>query len=213
MKAYLSKTPEIIQSLYKNYTWCFPTDKKELYLTFDDGPTPEVTQWVLDTLQKHQAKATFFCIGKNIENHPEIFKQLLADGHAVGNHSYNHLNGIKTSSKSYVEDVLLARKTMQQLDDTNGLQLFRPPYGRIKPSQGKKIRNLGYKIIMWNVLSADFDTSISNETCLQNVLKNAENGSDIVFHDSEKAKERLYYALPKILEYYRKKGFVFKKIS
>ena len=218
MKFYLNKTPRSIQSLYKKFTWRFKTEKKELYLTFDDGPIPEITPWVLKQLKKYQAKATFFCIGKNIKNHPEICKQLIQEGHTIGNHTYNHLNGWKNTIPEYLSNIEKAENaistTLNSLNcSIQHTKLFRPPYGKIKASQTKNLQKKGYTIILWDVLSADFDTTISSETCLKNVLKNTENGSIIVFHDSEKAKEKLFYALPKVLEYYSKKGYTFKKIT
>lgn len=213
MKFYFTKTPRIIQSLYKGYTWRFLTDKKELYLTFDDGPTEAITEWVLDTLKAYNAKATFFCIGKNIQNHPTIFKRIVSENHSIGNHTHNHLNGFKNTSKNYIENVLKAEKYIKK--DRSEIQrstLFRPPYGKIKTLQAKRLRSLGYRLIMWDVLSADFDTTISNEKCLENVSRNLENGSVIVFHDSIKASEKLKFALPKILALYTEKGYQFKAI-
>ena len=213
MKLYLTKTPRLIQKIFKNYTWRFSLDKKEIYLTFDDGPTPEITEFVLKELQKHKAKATFFCIGKNIENHPEIFDKIIAEGHAIGNHTQNHLNGWETGKANYINNVIEVEKTLQLCNFTTfKTNLFRPPYGKIKKSQAKKLRDLEYKIIMWDVLSADFDTSITKEKCLENVLKNTTNGSVLVFHDSIKASKKLKFVLPKILEYYSEKGFTFKAI-
>jgi len=206
MKLYLTKTPRLIQQIFKKYTWRFFTDKKEIYLTFDDGPTAEITNWTLDILKKYNAKATFFCIGKNVVSEPEIYNRILEEKHQVGNHTNNHLKG-STRSKTYIENTLLAEK---QLD--NKAKLFRPPYGKIKTCQAKKLQSLGFKIIMWDVLSADFDTSISSQKCLENVLKNTTNGSIIVFHDSKKAAEKLTYVLPKVLEYYSEKGYIFKAI-
>ena len=214
MKLYLTKTPRIIPYLFKKYTWRFGNQKKEIYLTFDDGPTPEVTNFVLDELQKFEAKATFFCIGKNAVNHPEIFKRIIAEDHSIGNHTQNHLKGLKNSCKKYIENVLIAEKNMQELDlSVNQNKLFRPPYGKIKKSQADKLISLGYQHIMWDVLSADFDAKINEEQCLQNVLKNTENGSIIVFHDSEKAAQKVYYALPKVLEHFSQLGYTFKKIG
>ncbi|MFT4575754.1 MAG: peptidoglycan/xylan/chitin deacetylase (PgdA/CDA1 family) [Polaribacter sp.] len=208
MKLYLTKTPCIIQSLLKNYTWRFFTKKKEIYLTFDDGPTPEITDWVLDTLKEYNAKATFFCIGKNVVEEPEIYTRILAENHQIGNHTHNHKNGSKTDIKPYINNILEAEKQLE-----NPSKLFRPPYGRIKRKQAQKIKSLGYTIIMWDVLSADFDTTIRKEKCLQNVLKNTKNGSIIVFHDSIKAAKNLQYTLPKVLEHFSKKGYLFKAIS
>lgn len=205
MKLYLTKTPCIFKKLFSNYTWCFTTSKKEIYLTFDDGPTLKVTDFVLAELKKHNAKATFFCIGKNVVNHPEIYQRILDDGHSVGNHTHNHLKGWKHRTKNYIKNCALAKEYITS-------NLFRPPYGKIKSSQAKLLQKLGYKIIMWDVLSADFDTKISKEKCLQNVLKNTTNGSIIIFHDSIKASKKLRYVLPKVLEEFSKRGFSFKAI-
>ncbi len=211
MGYYLIKTPRIFKRLFSNYTWCFDSINKEIYLTFDDGPTPEVTDFVLDQLQKFNAKATFFCIGKNIKNHPEIFKRIITEGHSVGNHTQNHFNGWKNSTEDYLENVLECEKTISKY--TNKSNLFRPPYGKIRPNQAKELLKNNYKIIMWDVLSGDFDTSLHKKKCLQNVLKNTNNGSIIVFHDSLKASEKLYYILPKILKNFSEKGYQFKTIS
>lgn len=210
MRSYWIKTPRIIRKLFSNYTWCFPSQEKVLYLTFDDGPTPEVTEFVLEQLQQYQAKATFFCIGKNVVAHPNIAQRILTEGHTIGNHTHNHFNGWKTSTKHYLENIAEAEKVITPF--TSSL-LFRPPYGKIKRSQARALRNKGYQIIMWDVLSADFDTTISNEQCLQHVLQHSTSGSIIVFHDSIKAQERLYHALPKVLAYFSKKGYEFKAID
>ena len=213
MSLYLIKTPNFIQKLYPNLVWSFSSSRKEIYLTFDDGPTPEITEWTLKTLQEFNAKATFFCIGKNVHNHPEIFKQIINDGHSIGNHTHNHLNGWKTNQKKYLSNVSNAEKTIQQFSNSTTLQLFRPPYGKIKRKQARLLIKKKYKIIMWNVLSADFDRSISPERCLDNVLKNTENGSIVVFHDSVKAEKNLKYALPKMLAHFKEKGYKFKAIT
>ena len=206
MKLYFTKTPRIITRIFSNYTWRFSSTKKEIYLTFDDGPTPEVTNFVLSELKKHNAKATFFCIGKNVEQYPNIFKKIITEGHSIGNHTQNHLNGWKQNTSSYIEDIKTASKFIES-------NLFRPPYGKIKSFQTKKLLKKGYKIIMWDVLSADFDTSISKEECLHNVLKNTTSGSVIVFHDSVKAGEKLRFVLPEVLREFSKKGFTFKEIT
>ena len=213
MKPYFIKTPRILERLFSSYTWRFDTDRKEIFLTFDDGPTPEITPFVLKQLKQYNAKATFFCIGKNIENHPEIFHQILSEKHSVGNHTQNHLNGWKTKNINYLNSVLKCEDVISNLaDKTKESKLFRPPYGRIKKSQAKEILKRGYRIIMWNVLSADFDKSISKEKCLENILKNTKKGGVIVFHDSLKASEKLQFVLPKVLEEFSKKGFSFKGI-
>ena len=207
MRLYFIKTPRILKQFFAKYTWSFFTHKKEIYLTFDDGPIPEVTEFVLDKLKEYNAKATFFCIGDNIRKHPTVFSRIISEGHAVGNHTFNHLNGWKTSNDTYFENTNKCEKLLNQKT-----KLFRPPYGRIKKSQAKHLLANGYKIIMWGVLSADFDTTISKEKCLQNVLKNTKKGSIIVFHDSIKASDKLYYTLPKVLKEFSEKGYEFKAI-
>jgi peptidoglycan-N-acetylglucosamine deacetylase len=202
MSFYWTKTNWFIKKFFSNYVWDIPNDSNKVYLTFDDGPTPKITEWVLEELQKYNAKATFFCIGKNIEKHPEIFKKLIDNGHSVGNHTCNHENGWKTLTADYIKSV-----QNSQLPTPNS-QLFRPPYGKIKPSQSRKLRQLGYKIIMWDVLSGDFDQSITPEKCLENTISNVTSGSVIVFHDSEKAFPNLEYALPKTLKFLTENGFV-----
>jgi peptidoglycan/xylan/chitin deacetylase (PgdA/CDA1 family) len=215
MKPYFVKTPSLLKFLFKNWIWSFSAKKKELYLTFDDGPTPEITSWVLNELYKFEAKGTFFCLGKNIAAYPKIYQKIIANNHAVGNHTFNHLNGFEIDTKTYLEDVVEFETLVNNHPEltANNPKLFRPPYGKMKLSQAKEIRKKGYKIIMWDVLSADFDTTISVEKCLENVIRNTSKGSIIVFHDSLKAKEKLQYVLPKVLEYYTKKGYKFKTIT
>lgn len=189
-----------------------PNSENKIYLTFDDGPTPEITEWTLQQLKKHNAKATFFCIGDNIRKYPEIFKKVIEEGHSIGNHTFNHLNGWKTSKQEYLENAKKCQSEIYNLQPAI-CTLFRPPYGKIKPSQSRELRKLGYKIIMWDIISYDFDAKISKEKCLENVLKNVKSGSIIVFHDSIKAFPNLEYTLPKMLEILNKKGFVFAKID
>lgn len=213
MKTYLVKTPDLITRFSSNRIWNISTDKKEIYLTFDDGPIPEVTPWVLKTLKEFSAKATFFCVGENINKHPEIFQKVLANNHKIGNHTFNHLNGWKTNTKTYLENIEKANNQLQKLKvEIQGSKLFRPPYGKIKPPQTKALIKKGYKIIMWDILSGDFDIDLSKEKCLQNVIKNTQKGSIIVFHDHEKAYKKLQYVLPRVLEFYSKKGFVFNTL-
>ncbi|RIA10860.1 peptidoglycan/xylan/chitin deacetylase (PgdA/CDA1 family) [Flavobacteriaceae bacterium MAR_2010_72] len=212
MKLTPTKTPFVVKKMFPDYVWEINTAKKELFLTFDDGPTPEVTPWVLDQLKRFNAKATFFCIGANIEKHPEIFKRIMEEGHSIGNHTQNHIKGWKTKTKAYLENVLEAQKTIAD-QTSNHINHFRPPYGQIKPKQGKKLMALGYKIVMWDVLSFDWDKGISNEDCLNQVISKSKAGSIVVFHDSVKASNNMTYALPKVLEYYSKQGFLFKAIE
>jgi peptidoglycan/xylan/chitin deacetylase (PgdA/CDA1 family) len=179
-----------------------------LYLSFDDGPHPEATPFVLEQLSNFNAKASFFCIGKNVQLHPEIYNAILAAGHVVGNHTQNHMNGWKNTTKNYMADIQEATK----LIDSN---LFRPPYGRISFSQIKALRldpNLPQQIMMWDVLSGDFDTTITGDQCAQNVIQHAGPGSIVVFHDSAKAMDRLRIALPKVLAHFSKIGYQFKAL-
>ena len=208
MKLYWIKTHSIIKKIFKNFVWDIPNNENKIFLTFDDGPTPEITNWVVDELKKHNAKATFFCIGNNIQKHPDIYQNLIKDGHSVGNHTFDHLNGWKNNDEKYIENILLAENFINAKP-----KLFRPPYGKIKPSQATKLRKLGYKIIMWDVLSADFDNEITPEKCLQNVLSNVKSGSIIVFHDSQKASKNLKHVLPKTLEFLSKNNFICEVIS
>lgn len=208
------KTPSIIKKMFPDYVWNINTTQKELFLTFDDGPTPGVTDWVLDTLKRFNAQATFFCIGDNIKKHPELFKRIIKEGHAVGNHTNNHLKGWNSTTELYVNNVDKAQQIMKiQAPELKSEKLFRPPYGKLKHRQGEALIKLGYKIVMWDVLSVDWDKSILQETCFKNVVHNAKEGSIIVFHDSVKAEKNLKYALPKALDYFTKKNFVFKAIN
>ncbi len=211
MSFYWIKTNSLIKKIFSKYTWDIPNTENKIYLTFDDGPMSEITEWVLNQLKKHNAKATFFCIGNNIEKYPNVFTKVISEGHSVGNHTFNHLNGLKTSTEEYLENANLCKASISNLQPAT-CNLFRPPYGKIKASQAKKVKQLGYKIIMWDVLSADFDTKISPEKCLENVLNNVKSGSIIVFHDSVKAFPNLEYTLPKTLKILTKRGFVFDVI-
>lgn len=221
---YLVKSPLLLKWFYPSLIWNKHRSEKIVYLTFDDGPIPNVTDFVLNTLKSYHAKATFFCIGDNIMKHPSIFDQIRMDGHAIGNHTFNHLKGWKTDDETYTNNFLKCQEITQTT-------LFRPPYGRIKKSQIRKLssvfssqfqvfssqssdqnlptENRELQIVMWDVLSGDFDQSISPEKCYQNVIKNVKNGSIIVFHDSLKAFDRLAYALPKSLQYLSDNGFTF----
>ncbi|HSU49294.1 MAG TPA: polysaccharide deacetylase family protein [Segetibacter sp.] len=197
---YLIKTPWWLRRLYaRELTWKIPTQEKAVYLTFDDGPHPTITPFVLQCLKQYNAKATFFCVGKNVKLFPKVYQQILDDGHSVANHTYNHLNGWKTADIIYLKDVMLAQHAIES-------NLFRPPYGRIRNSQVKELSPV-FKIIMWDVLSGDFDVSLTPKKCLDNVINNANSGSIIVFHDSEKAFPRLEFALPNALEFLTNKGY------
>lgn len=205
---YLVKSPRLLKKYYSSLIWDVKPDKPCIYLTFDDGPIPIVTTHILNILKQYNAKATFFCIGDNVAKHPDIFEQLLKNGHIIGNHTYNHLKGWKTDNKTYLNNFLLADKILD-------VPLFRPPYGRIKKQQIKDLQTArpDIKIIMWDVLSGDFDIDLSPEACLNNVLKHTEAGSIIVFHDSLKAFDRVKYVLPRALEAWSKAGYEFCSLA
>jgi peptidoglycan/xylan/chitin deacetylase (PgdA/CDA1 family) len=209
---YLIKTPWLLKKVYPNCVWDIPVQDDVLYLTFDDGPHPEATPFVLDELKKYNAKATFFCIGKNVVEYQEIFKRILVEGHRVGNHSYNHLNGWKVEDSKYIEDILHAKKFIDS-------DIFRPPYGRVTKFQNRLLTTSPefskkplFKIIMWNVLSADFDPAVTPEQCATNVIRNATRGSIVVFHDSQKSFSKLKIALPKVLQHFAERKFRFEDI-
>jgi len=191
--------------MFPGFIWSIPNENNNIYLTFDDGPTETVTPWVLDLLAKHNVKATFFCLGKKVEMHPEIFERIKNEGHAVGNHSYSHLKGWETPTGQYIQDVDFA-------NDLIGSKLFRPPYGRIKPAQSKLLRER-YKIIMWDLLSMDYSRNTSRRRCANIVKNGMHSGAIIVFHDSKKAEKNLRYALPRVLEEAKNKGFKFDVIK
>jgi peptidoglycan/xylan/chitin deacetylase (PgdA/CDA1 family) len=206
------KTPAAARRLFPAALWKIRAREKKIYLTFDDGPIEEVTPQVLDILKQYNATATFFCIGKNIHAHPDIFQRLMAEGHTVGNHTQDHPNGWYVENDFYFENVARARESMMRYRDREPNRIFfRPPYGKLTLPQYNKLKKL-YKIVMWDVLSFDFDLKISKEQVLENVLKNAVAGSIIVFHDSLKAKEKVLYALPLVLEHYSHLGYQFESL-
>ena len=195
------KPPGMIRHFSKNLIWKINTEAKHLYLTFDDGPVPGMTPWVLDILDDFGARATFFCVGDNVRKHPEIYNLIRQKGHQVGNHTYSHLNGFRTGIRRYVFDVFKAKKYIPS-------KLFRPPYGRIR-RLAQRILITRFKIVLWDVLSMDYDQNIEPRQVVRNVIGNASPGSIIVFHDNLKAETNLHYALPRLLDYYSKRGFEF----
>ena len=205
------KTPKLVKHVLPSLVWNIKTTEKVIYLTFDDGPTPEITDWVLNTLDTFDAKATFFCIGNNIEKHPEIFKRIINKGHAIGNHTYNHLKGWKTKTTDYLINIYKTQIIIDSSYNTKPL-LFRPPYGRIKLKQVKALSKLNYQIIMWNVLSKDWDKTVEKEVCLRNVIQNTKEGDIVVLHDSIKASRNKQYTLPRMLDHFTKEGYKFKRI-
>ncbi len=202
---YLSKTPTFIQKLFPNFVWRIPDAKGKLYLSFDDGPIPEVTPWVLDTLAQYDAKASFFCVGDNVDRHPDIYARILEDGHTVGSHTQNHLSGWKSENLEYF---LNARKCARRVNSS----LFRPPYGKLTRSQAQFLQR-HYTIVMWDVLSGDFDAEISAEKCLKNIITSATDGSIIVLHDSLKTADKLREILPTILEHFIALGYSFETLG
>jgi peptidoglycan/xylan/chitin deacetylase (PgdA/CDA1 family) len=206
---YLVKTPWWLKKWYGSLVWDIPQKQGEkvLYLTFDDGPHPVATPFVLDELRKHGAKATFFCIGKNVQEHPLIYRRILDEGHRTGNHTQHHMDGWKSKDADYLGDIGQAARYI----DTD---LFRPPYGKISAFQASLLQKspFHYHIIMWDVLSADFDRAVTPEKCTHNVLRHAKPGSIIVFHDSEKAFPRLEVALPLVLQHFKDKGYRFETL-
>lgn len=200
----IAKTPTIAKKAFHRLTWNKSEDEKAIYLTFDDGPTPEITIWILKLLAKYDAKATFFCLGKNVVLYPKLLDYIICEGHTIGNHTYNHLNAWKTKKEKYLNDIDMCEKVFHS-------KFFRPPYGKLKPGIRTEIL-ANHEIIMWDVMSYDFDQDLSGENCYQNVIKHAKEGSIIVFHDSLKAEKNMKASLPKVLAYFAEKGFVFKAL-
>lgn len=196
---YLPKTPEIAKKIFPKLTWDNHKSENTVYLTFDDGPTPQLSAWVLDQLDRYEAKATFFCLGKNVVLYPELFERILKDGHGVGNHTYNHLDCWKTNKKKYLADIESCSRVFHS-------KYFRPPYGKLKPGIRSAIRK-NFEIIMWDIMAYDFDQSLSPEDCARNVINHVQAGSIIVFHDSKKAERNLREALPLVLANLKRRGF------
>ena len=205
---YLVKTPWWLKKLYPGCVWDMPVKEKTLYLTFDDGPHPSITPFVLEQLGKYNAKATFFCIGENVSRYPENFKQMTDEGHAVGNHTFHHINGWKNTATEYIVDIRKADRFINS-------SLFRPPYGRIKRSQLNCLKQEENKmmVVMWNILAGDWDIKLDPAICFERVKKKISEGDIIVLHESEKAWDRMNYSLPRLLEYYTSKGYCFTKID
>ena len=211
MSFYWVKTHKFVKWLFPQFVWDVrPADDKSVYLTFDDGPIPEATPMVLDLLQRFNAKATFFCIGDNIGKHPEIFRRILNEGHTVGNHTQNHLNGWKTPLDTYLANVTLCQNEIEKFTHPDR-KLMRPPYGKISRAQSRALRLQGYEIVMWDVLSADYDTLITPERCFRNA-ESCGDGSIVIFHDSVKALPNMAFALEKLLEKLSAEGYAFKAL-
>ncbi len=202
---FIVRPPKIVRKIFHNLIWKIPNTNNTIYLTFDDGPNPETTPFILDILDQYQAKATFFCVGDNVRKYPEMYKEILKRGHITGNHTYNHLNGWKTNYKAYYINVLRAQSHISS-------KLFRPPYGKMTIRQ-KQLILRSHSIIMWDILSRDYDKTISKEECLHNVIDNVQSGSIVVFHDSIKAAEKVEYVLPETLKVLSNCGYNFKTIT
>ncbi|MHC5201924.1 polysaccharide deacetylase family protein [Myroides sp. LJL119] len=204
----MSLMQKILPLVYPSLTWNINSSKKTIYLTFDDGPIPQVTPWVLKILKDFQVKATFFCIGDNVKKHPDIFKQIIAQGHTVGNHTFNHLNGWETDLKTYLNNLEKCQEILEK-DLSSTTKLFRPPYGKITRDQIKIIQKQGYQIIMWSNLTQDYNLNLTPKACLKKSIKQIKQGNIIVFHDSIKAQKNLTYTLPRLLEYLLDQGYSF----
>ncbi len=204
------KIPRWFQNLFAGYTWNKQTDEKVIYLTFDDGPIPDTTEWVLDVLAAHNVKATFFVVGENIERHPSVFQKVINGGYSIGNHTYHHLKGWGASLQNYLADVEQCSQLIKKYTGETP-HLFRPPHGQIKPAQAKQLRTK-YELIMWDTLTIDYDKNLSEKKCLKNSIKATQPGSIIVFHDSVKASKNLKYVLPRYIAHYKAQGFMFKSL-
>jgi peptidoglycan/xylan/chitin deacetylase (PgdA/CDA1 family) len=212
---YFNNIERILSWIYPSVTWSRKNTDKTLFLTFDDGPIPGVTEYVLEELRRFHARATFFCVGHNIEKHPEVYQKILKAGHRTGNHTYNHLNGWNTEDKEYYSNI----QTCQQIMNSSALStehsalksLFRPPYGKIRKRQIEKLKS-EYEIVMWGVLSGDFDKNLSPERCLRKAIRYSRGGSIIVFHDSLKAEKNLRYVLPRYLKHFSELGYKFESL-
>jgi peptidoglycan/xylan/chitin deacetylase (PgdA/CDA1 family) len=200
--------PKWLKRFYPRAIWDFSHkehDKKVLYLTFDDGPCPETTPWLLDLLKTFGAKATFFCVGKNVADHPALVDRLNADGHTLGNHSFSHLNGFQVNTNTYIKDILKAEQSIQS-------NLFRPPYGRLTPHQHRKIKQLGYRTVFWSHISYDFDADLDRELRIKKTIEATKPGAVMVFHDSAKAFPQLKHELPQLLKHWANLGYEFARI-
>lgn len=197
--------PGWFTGMFPDAYWHIPTGEKVVYLTFDDGPVPDVTNSVLSILKEHDVKATFFCVGENVMKYPDIFHEILEEGHLVGNHTFNHIKGFKCADNYYFENIEKANKLIKS-------NLFRPPYGLLKNSQFKKLKTK-YKIIMWDVISCDYDSRLTVENCISNVMDFVRDGSIITFHDSYKAEKNVLAALPKVIELLKAQGYSFRRIE
>lgn len=202
---FIEQMPDIVRLLYPTVLWRKDKDKKVIYLTFDDGPTEEITHWILKTLDKFGVKATFFCIGNNAEKHPEIVDEIRQNGHSVGIHGYSHVRGLYKKQEEYLNDIKKSESIIKS-------KIFRPSHGRIYPSQVKKLNELGYKVVLWDVITRDYDTNLKEEEVLKIAKKYTRNGSIVVFHDSLKAEKNMKYAFPLAVKYWIENGYTFETL-
>ncbi|MDX1471110.1 MAG: polysaccharide deacetylase family protein [Flavobacteriaceae bacterium] len=208
-----STTP-ILKRLFPQYIWEVSDSKDEIFLTFDDGPQEGITDWTLDVLKKYKAKATFFCLGKNISKYPKLFERIINEGHSIGNHTYDHLKGWNVSKERYLEDIFRCQEIIQDNAGSSlSHKLFRPPYGKIKPTQAKETLEHGFKIVMWTVIAYDWRNDLEPKKCLNRVIDTTENGSIVVLHDSIKAERNMKFVLPRALEHFSKRGYNFKALA
>ncbi len=206
LNSFLSRVPLLYRALFPGARWRIPAlEGQTVYLTFDDGPIPEVTPWVLDVLDRYAVKATFFCVGDNVQKHPDLFDEIVARGHQVGNHTQHHIKALSKSTKGYMKDVLEAHRLIHS-------RYFRPPYGHLRLGQTREISH-SFELVMWDVLTRDYNSKLSPERVLENVKRYTRNGSIIVFHDSLKAKRNIEYALPKAIEWLLQEGYEFRRLG
>jgi peptidoglycan/xylan/chitin deacetylase (PgdA/CDA1 family) len=210
------RTPSLLPVLFPQLIWRADSSEKKIFLTFDDGPIPGPTEFVLDTLRSFHAKATFFCIGDNVRKHPQIFEKITESGHAIGNHTFNHIKGWGSTTSQYVENIKLCEAEFDKfsnrtiIDQSTNQKKFRPPYGRITLNQISALKE--YQIIMWDVLTRDYSKSYTPQQCLHYSVNAARQGSIVVFHDSLKAEKNLTFALPRLIEHFSKMGFSFEAL-
>ena len=202
---FIEQIPNIVRAFYPTVLWRKDKNKKVIYLTFDDGPTEELTHWILKTLDEFGVKATFFCIGNNAEKHPEIVDEIRQNGHSVGIHGYEHRRGLYKEGDDFFSDIEKSKNIIKS-------NLFRPPHGNITPSQAKKLKNLGYNVVLWDVITRDYNPSLSEEKVLDIAKKYTRNGSIVVFHDSRKAFKNMKYAFPKAVKYWLDNGYTFETL-
>lgn len=202
---FIEQMPDIVRRLFPTVLWRKDKNKKVIYLTFDDGPTEEITRWILKTLNDFNIKATFFCIGNNAEKHPEILDEIRKNGHTVGIHGYEHRRGLYKDNEVFFSDIEKSKNIIKS-------NLFRPPHGNLTPRQAKKLKDLGYNVVLWDVITRDYNTRLPEEKVLDIAKRYTRNGSIVVFHDSLKAEKNMKYAFPKAVKYWLENGYTFETL-